>query len=566
LEGALILSIILAILTPFTFAAKEGEGVGQTTYWDRLMGAQAEKDMMFGIRFLNQKDYDAALKHFANAVVKSPNDPKAHQFLGVAYYWSGKVDRAETEFLESLRLDDKDAQTHLLLGIVHAWKGDVKGAFKAFERAAKLDPKRADIQMNMGSVEETLGRYSDSLKHFRRAVELDKRHPLYRYQLGMLYRRLGREEDAVSELREAIKIFPRYQDAILELGALYERMDELKDALAMFDKSVKLKNRDAVARFRYARTAILLGREDLARKALRGVFHLTPSDRGAGLALSVSYGGKAPGAEGEKNGSPEGEGEEPKSRPKGPLDVLKRNLSRIPLEQEAVLQVDMAFLPKPKLVKRRVGETPSSLKRALERAGKLPKKTSLGAQKEFTLPAGDAAERRAKISDIIDDLQKTLDTAPPESETRIGMNLKFSEKASGPGAPKDGKRPKVSYQPRDVGNDLGLWVMGTGWMELVTEAIESERTPKRESSLWNVVEGIGFSTLGQSDRAAESFERAIALDPKDALAHLGLGVAMVIRGDEDAAVAAYRRALEIDPASRNASEGLKWLLREDQTQ
>lgn len=561
----MILSLLLALLPVFANAAKE-EQVGQTTYWDRIMEAQASKDIAIGMRFYDGRDYERALQHFSKAVIKNPEDAKAHQFLGTAYYWLGRVGEAETEFRESLRLDEKDAQSHLLLGIVHAWKGDVDGAYRSFQRAGELSPQRADIQMNLGSVEESLGRYPDALKHFRKAVELDKSHPLYRYQLGMLYRRLGREEEAAGELREAVKIYPRYQDAILELGALYERMDKLKDASEMFERAVRLKSRDAVARFRLARTAMLLGNPGEARKALRDVFHLTPSDQGEGLALSVSYGGKSRNAGREREKGPgKGESEENAPEPTGPLDVLKRNLSRIPLDQEAVLQVDMAFLPKPKLVKREVRETPSALKQALERAGKLPQQTSIGAQKEFTLPAMDAAARREKIREIIDDLQKTLDGAPPQSETRIGMNLKFSEKASGPDEPKDGKRPKVAFQPRDVGNDLGLWVMGTAWMELVSEALVSERAPENESALWHVLEGIGLSTLGQADHAATAFGRAVMLDPADALAHLGLGVAMVIRGDEEAAIAAYRRALELDPENNTAEEGLKWLLREDAT-
>ena len=559
-----LLFLLIAALPVQSFAAKDQSTLGQRTYWDRIMERQASKDILYGMRFLDSKDYNRAVQQFSKAVLKAPEDPKAHQFLGIAYYWSGRVDRALTEYRESLALDAKDPQTHLLLGIALAWQSDVPGAYKAFERAAKLDPKRADIQMNLGSVEESLGRYTDALRHFRRAADLDKGHPLYQYQLGMLYRRLGREEDAAASLRRAVKLFPHYQDAILELGALYERMDRLEEAREMFANAVRIKSRDAVARYRLARTAILLKRTDLARSAMNHVFHLTPFDRGSGLALSVSYGGKAPGSKSEGGGG-EGKREARKKPSKGPLDVLRRNLSRIPLDQEAVLNVDMAFLPKPKIVKRRVDEVPSSLKQALSRAGR-PEKITAGASKEFTLLAGSAAARRTEINRILDDLQKTLDTAPVDSETRIGMNLRFSEKASGAGAPKDGKRPKVSYQPRDVGNDLGLWVIGTAWTAIVEEALASEKAPDEDSALWHVVRGIGFSTLGRADDAAAAFGEAVRLDPKETLAHLGRGVAMVIRGDEKAAVAAYRKALELDPKNKSASDGLKWLLRKDVTQ
>ena len=38
--------------------------------------------------------------------------------------------------------------------------------------------------------------------------------------------------------------------------------------------------------------------------------------------------------------------------------------------------------------------------------------------------------------------------------------------------PIDGPAPaEVTYEPRQVGNDMGLWVIGTGWMALVAEVL-----------------------------------------------------------------------------------------------
>ncbi|MFH1723609.1 MAG: tetratricopeptide repeat protein [Elusimicrobiota bacterium] len=556
------LLFVLASFVPAR-AGKTEPPADQSTYWDRIMEAQAARDLYLGSKLLEQRRYAEAVKQFAKAAIKAPNDPKAHQMLGVAYYWSGRVDQAETEFRESLRLDGDDAQTHLLMGIVHAWKGETRASYEAFLKAASLNPERADIQMNLGSTEETLGKYPEALGHFRRAVKLDPEHPLYHFQLGMLHRRLGRAEDAIASLKKAIKLFSGYQDAMLELGAIYEKIGKVDDALELFERAVRLKRRDAVARFRMARACALLGKPGRARDALLGVFHLTPADRASGLALSVSYGGRS-GGEDRRSGSAEGAEEERPATEEaaGPLEVLARNLARIPLDQEAVLQVDMVFLPQAKLVRSGTGETPSALKRALEQAGKRPKPSTLGAQREFILPPASAAGRRAEVQKIVKDLRSVLDTAPPDAETRFAMNLKFSERAAGPGAPDAGKERKVSYQPRDVGNDLGLWVMGTGWMALVEEVLEEDGRAGSDAALWRVIEGIGFSTLGEAARASSAFERAIEIDPDSELAYLGLGVAMVIRGDESGAAEAYRRALSINPKNKTAAEGLKWLLRE----
>jgi tetratricopeptide (TPR) repeat protein len=538
--------------------------VGQRTVWDEIMETQAARGVYIGSLLLERRRYSEAVREFAKAVIANPKDPAAHRMLGVAYYWSGQVDQAEQEFKESLRLDPSAAQSYLLLGIVYAWKGDVQASYEAFQKSAQLDPNRADIQMNLGSVEETLGKIPEAMAHFRRAVALDPGHPLYHFQLGMLYRRLGRDEEAVESLQSAIKKFPGYQDAILELGAAYERMGRLEEALDMFKRAVKIKQRDAVARFRLARLYAAQGQDPKAREVLKEVFHLTPHESG-GLALSVAYGGRRESPIDKKgNTKSQSRNQEPGSEDKDPLSMIARNLSRMPLDQEAVLSVDMAFLPRPKLVRANAGETPSRLKQALERAGSLPGASVLGARREYTFKAADPQEREREIRQAISDLREVMAKAPMDAEVRMNMNLSFSERSSSAASTgkKDAdKAPKVSYQPRDIGNDLGLWVMGTGWVGLVQEVLPQQEDLQRSTtSIGNLVQGVGFMALGNGQQALDAFQQVLDLDPKEDLAYLGQGVALVVLGDEAGAVKAYRQALALNPRNKIAGEGLKWLL------
>lgn len=549
------LALALALAAP-AGAAKTDSTPAQT-YWDRIMEAQALRDMREGAVALEGKRYEDALKHLARAAAQTPTDPMAHKMLGTAYYWTGRVDLAEVEFKEALRLGP-DAQGHLLLGIVQAWKGENEPALASFLKAAELDPSRADIQMNIGSIEEGRGRYQDALERFRRAVELDGQHPLYRFQLGMAFKRLGRDEEAASELRQAIKLFSGYQDAILELGSLEEHNGRPGPSRDLFEKAVRLKERDAVARFRLARLLLAAGKKDRAREVLRGVFRLTPADPGGGLALAVAYGGTPAKPASQPGGPPSPP--DPGEGAGGALDVVSRNLARVPLDQEAVLEVNLAFVLKPKLLKKEKSEG-GSLKRALEAAGKVPEAPAAGGHKEYQLPAGSPEERRTAIGRVLEDLKKTLDQAPPDAETRVGMNLRFSDRPSAGAGGNSDSKAKVSYQPRDVGNDLGLWVMGTGWMGLIEEVLDQPAPSGADAALWDVVVGIGYSALGDAGTAAAAFERALAHDPGSELAYLGRGVAMVIRGDEEGAIAAYKKALSINPKNKAAAEGLEWLLR-----
>ena len=543
------------------------------------MQAQSARDLREGYDYMERRDYETAIREFAKAVVANPSEPMGHLMLGSAYYWAGNIPQAEAEFRAGLKLDPDNAQGHLLMGILYAWKGDTDGAYAEFQTGARLDPKRPDLQMDLGSIEETMGRYPDSLEHLRRAVALDPSHPLYHYQVGMLYRRLGRDSEAADSLREALKRYPEFEDAALELGAALERLGKSPEALDEFKKAVRLKARDAVARYRLGRAYLLKGDAKSARSTFADAFHLTPEDNQGGLALSISFGGDAqgPGGEGPPKGPPEPKAQPapqtaPEPSPTDPLDVIARNLERLPIDQEAVLQIDMAFLPRPKLERRSASEAGSSLKSALEQAGKVPRPAATGVRREFKLHATNEAQRAAQVKQVLDDLHDVLRQAPPDAEVRMGMNLSYVPKSGGLAKRSEGaagagaggaadSRSRVSYQPRDVGNDMGLWVMGTSWMALVEETLPEPGEPPAspDTSDWWVSSGLGYAALGQSRAALACFDRAIRSSSSDEQAWLGRAVALVEAGREPEAELALEKVLAIAPKNHVAKDALRWL-------
>ncbi len=65
---------------------------------------------------------------------------------------------------------------------------------------------------------------------------------------------------------------------------------------------------------------------------------------------------------------------------------------------------------------------------------------------------------------------------------------------------------------------------------------------------------------GNLDGALAELGEAIRLDPKLAIAHNNLGMALVRKGDVDGALAAFREAIRLDPNSAGAHNNLAWLL------
>ena len=562
---SLLAAVSLVILLAGSCRAAKTEP-GQETIWDQIMASQARRGLSQGSEFLQEKQYGRALDEIKRSVAANPKDPLGHLLLGVAQYWNGFVDDSIASYKTALELDPDNAEAHLLLGISYAWKDDAAGAETEFRRATELDPTRADARMNLGSIREGAGDYPGALELFRKAVELDKKNPLYRFQLGSLYRTLGRDADAVEQFKEAVKIQPAYEDALLELGCAQERLGD-KEAAATLKKAVDLKPGDSVARMRLSRLLLEEGQSKKARAVMVDAFHLTPEEGGPGLQLSVSFaGGHHPAPAGSGSPGPSKPEAKPSPEPDAndPLSVFERNLRRVPLEQAAVMHVDAVFLPRPKLVKNGSAEG-SSLKKALAQANAGGQETAPKAvRRDYPLTATDAAGRDAQIKKVMDDLREVMRAAPADADARLGMNLTFTHPTdAGRTGANPANPPKVTYEPRQVGNDMGLWVIGTGWMALVAEVLPEpgETPPHPDSADWWTAIGLAHATVGEGQRAMEAFMNATRLDPSSAPAWLGRGVAAVMSGDEDGAVAALRKALAIDPKNKAASDGLQWLLR-----
>ncbi|MBT3342790.1 MAG: tetratricopeptide repeat protein [Gemmatimonadetes bacterium] len=193
---------------------------------------------------------------WADAVMRAPQMPRPHLYLGNAYKDRALRTRDESQrnalwaqaaaqYERTLTMQsDVDLQVRALnnLGGVHFERGDIHAAERAFRRAVKTGPNYADGLINLGNAllkrgtltgdSNLRGRlFQESVDYYRRGLTSEPNNYFGHGNLGVAMQELGRWDEAESSFRQALYLFPRHDGSLTNLSALLlTRAERTEDA------------------------------------------------------------------------------------------------------------------------------------------------------------------------------------------------------------------------------------------------------------------------------------------------------------------------------------------------
>lgn len=195
----------------------------------------------FAVAFSEKKKYDDAVPAWKKALALDPEDPRAHDNLGVALAETGKLDEAVEQYRKSLALNPGSSHTHNNLGTALAEKGMLDEAFQHFEKAVELNPDNASAQINMGNAlslkKEQL---PEALIHLRKGVELDPDSASGQNDLGIALARTNSLDESIIHLQKAVASSPDAVDYRYNLGRVLAAKGNFSDALTQFERASNL--------------------------------------------------------------------------------------------------------------------------------------------------------------------------------------------------------------------------------------------------------------------------------------------------------------------------------------
>jgi Flp pilus assembly protein TadD len=124
---------------------------------------------------------------WADVVMKSPKEARAHNNLGIAYEARGDIDGAKAEYQTAIRLEPDYLLPYSALAVVYGKMGDVDRSIEIFLWLLALNPR--DFKAHTG--------------------------------LGVAYMLKGLLREAEGEFQEALRIKPGYETALYNLEEVW---------------------------------------------------------------------------------------------------------------------------------------------------------------------------------------------------------------------------------------------------------------------------------------------------------------------------------------------------------
>jgi len=158
------------------------------------------------------------IQYFRTALRVTPSYSAALLELGKTYYALRDYQNAAAWLARMPKTDPLAREANFYLGLALFYSGDFERAESAFSFVASRLPL-TEVYNNLGVVSARRGKKT-ALEYFQRAADADPTDPDYRFNLGVALARTGDSAGAQRELKEALRLRPADSEAKALLATL----------------------------------------------------------------------------------------------------------------------------------------------------------------------------------------------------------------------------------------------------------------------------------------------------------------------------------------------------------
>jgi tetratricopeptide (TPR) repeat protein len=102
------------------------------------------------------------------------------------------------------------------------------------------------------------------------------------------------------------------------------------------------------------------------------------------------------------------------------------------------------------------------------------------------------------------------------------------------------------------------WAQDDNQKAIVAINAQEQIAPATRDANSYLAEGLNFLHIGNYDQAIKAWQRALDLNPRNALAANNIGIAYMFKKEPGLAIAWFEKAIVFDPALQIAKNNLAW--------
>jgi len=259
---------------------------GMTEYAEKIfkdLGARsiAQKEVIrtFVKRYLNPKEYDAAVIILEGMLKGAPDSSELHFITGVAFDRKKDKDKAIMYF-KKVATDSsfyKEAVAHV--AFLYQEQKKIEEAIHFLKDVIKKIPDDPEILLYLGSFYEDTGEFQKAENVLKQGLKIDSDNTRLRFRLGVVYDKWGRKKASIEEMKTVISLDEKDANALNYLGYTYAELGEnLDEAERLIKAALKQKPDDGYITDSLGWVYYKKGLFDKALKYLEKAVSIVPDD------------------------------------------------------------------------------------------------------------------------------------------------------------------------------------------------------------------------------------------------------------------------------------------------
>ena len=197
---------------------------------------------------------------------------------GRRYLQNGQYEEAVREFSQAVRLKPDFARALDQIGLAYTLQRRSGKAIPYYKKAIAQAPENGVFLMHLGKTYMDLCDYAQAKRAYGRALELGVKRAKIYYDLGLVSERENELEAARSYFQQAIQVNSEFADPYCRLGAVLEKQGEQTEAAHLYQQALKRDPRHISTHYRLAQLYLKQGRREEGQRLLRDFQHLKQAE------------------------------------------------------------------------------------------------------------------------------------------------------------------------------------------------------------------------------------------------------------------------------------------------